>query len=161
MKITVDWSNDQRKRRAGSRVKSLVKSAIRAALENEKFPYDPLISVTFTDNEGIREKNREYRGIDAPTDVLSFPMYDFKNGEKPLPGEICELGDIVLSLERAAEQAEDFGHSYEREVAFLTVHSVLHLLGYDHVNSEEEELEMRQHQRAIMRRLGLEVRREE
>ncbi|MBE6725458.1 MAG: rRNA maturation RNase YbeY [Ruminococcaceae bacterium] len=161
MKITVDWSNDQRKRRAGFRVKSLVKSAIRAALENEKFPYDPLISVTFTDNEGIREKNREYRGIDAPTDVLSFPMYDFKNGEKPLPGEICELGDIVLSLERAAEQAEDFGHSYEREVAFLTVHSVLHLLGYDHVNSEEEELEMRQHQRAIMRRLGLEVRREE
>ena len=161
MKITVDWSNDQRKRRAGFRVKSLVKSAIRAALENEKFPYDLLISVTFTDNEGIREKNREYRGIDAPTDVLSFPMYDFKNGEKPLPGEICELGDIVLSLERAAEQAEDFGHSYEREVAFLTVHSVLHLLGYDHVNSEEEELEMRQHQRAIMRRLGLEVRREE
>jgi len=161
MKITVDWSNDQRKRRAGFRVKSLVKSAIRAALENEKFPYDPLISVTFTDNEGIREKNRVYRGIDAPTHVLSFPMYDFKNGEKPLPGEICELGDIVLSLERAAEQAEDFGHSYEREVAFLTVHSVLHLLGYDHVNSEEEELEMRQHQRAIMRRLGLEVRREE
>ena len=161
MKITVDWSNDQRKRRAGFRLKSLVKSAIRAALENERFPYDPLISVTFTDNEGIREKNREYRGIDAPTDVLSFPMYDFKNGEKPLPGEICELGDIVLSLERAAEQAEDFGHSYEREVAFLTVHSVLHLLGFDHVNSEEEELEMRQHQRAIMRRLGLEVRREE
>ena len=142
-------------------MKSLVKSAIRAALENEKFPYDPLISVTFTDNEGIREKNREFRGIDAPTDVLSFPMYDFKNGEKPLPGEICELGDIVLSLERAAEQAEDFGHSYEREVAFLTVHSVLHLLGYDHVHSEEEELEMREHQRAIMRRLGLEVRHEE
>ncbi len=161
MKITVDWSNDQRKHRAGFRVKALVKSAIRAALENEHFRYDPLISVTFTDNEGIREKNREFRGIDAPTDVLSFPMYDFKNGEKPGPGEICELGDIVLSLERAAEQAEDFGHSYEREVAFLTVHSVLHLLGYDHVNSEEEELEMREHQRAIMRRLGLEVRHEE
>ena len=161
MKITVDWSNDQRKHRAGFRLKALVKSAIRAALENERFKYDPLISVTFTDNEGIREKNREFRGIDAPTDVLSFPMYDFKNGEKPGKGEICELGDIVLSLERAAEQAEDFGHSYEREVAFLTVHSVLHLLGYDHVHSEEEELEMREHQRAIMRRLGLEVRHEE
>ena len=161
MKITVDWSNDQRKHRAGFRLKALVKSAIRAALENERFKYDPLISVTFTDNEGIREKNREFRGIDAPTDVLSFPMYDFKNGEKPMKGEICELGDIVLSLERAAEQAEDFGHSYEREVAFLTVHSVLHLLGYDHVHSEEEELEMREHQRAIMRRLGLEVRHEE
>ena len=161
MKITVDWSNDQRKHRAGLKVKSLVKSAIRAALEEENFKYDALISVTFTDNEGIREKNREFRSIDAPTDVLSFPMYDFKGGEKPLPGEICELGDIVLSLERAAEQAQDFGHSYEREVAFLTVHSVLHLLGYDHVHSEEEELEMRQHQRAIMRKLGLEVRREE
>ena len=161
MKITVDWSNEQRKHRAGFRLKALVKSAVRAALENEGFRYDPYISVTFTDNEGIREKNREFRGIDAPTDVLSFPMYDFKNGEKPLPGEICELGDIVLSLERAAEQAEDFGHSYEREVAFLTVHSVLHLLGYDHVHSEEEELEMREHQRAIVRRLGLEVRHEE
>ena len=161
MKITVDWSNEQKKHRAGLRLKALVKSAIRAALEYEKFAYDPLISVTFTDNEGIREKNREFRGIDAPTDVLSFPMYDFKKGEKPLPGEICELGDIVLSLERAAEQAQDFGHSYEREVAFLTVHSVLHLLGYDHVNSEKEELEMREHQRAIMKRLGLEVRHEE
>ena len=161
MKIIIDWSNDQRKRRAGFRLKMLVKSAVRAALEYERFPYDPLVSVTFTDNEGIREKNREFRGIDAPTDVLSFPMYDFRKGEKPGRGEICELGDIVLSLERAAEQAQDFGHSFEREVAFLTVHSVLHLLGYDHERSEEEELEMRQHQRAIMKRLGLEVRHED
>ena len=161
MKITVDWSNDQRKRRAGFRLKALVKSAIRAALENERFKYDPLISVTFTDNEGIREKNREFRGIDAPTDVLSFPMYDFKKGEKPGPGEICELGDIVLSLERAAEQAEEFGHSYERECAFLTVHSVLHLLGYDHVNSEEEEAEMRARQRVVMKKIGLEVKQRE
>ena len=161
MKITVDWSNDQRKRRAGFRLKSLVKSAIRAALENERFPYDPLISVTFTDNEGIREKNREFRGIDAPTDVLSFPMYDMKNGDVPAPGEICELGDIVLSLERAAEQAETYGHSYERECAFLTVHSVLHLLGYDHVNSEEEDAEMRAHQRTVMKHIGLEVKQRE
>ena len=167
MKITVDWSDERAKAERGNLfkeflLKRLVKRSVRAALENENFAYDPvLVSVTFTDNEGIREKNREFRGIDTPTDVLSFPMYDFKKGEKPGPGEICELGDIVLSLERAAEQAEDFGHSFKREAAFLTVHSVLHLLGYDHVDSEEEELVMREHQRAVMKKLGLEVRREE
>ena len=167
MKITVDWSDERAITGAGSLIKGfflrrLVKRSIRAALENENFAYDPvLVSVTFTDNGGIREKNREFRGIDAPTDVLSFPMYDFRNGEGPGPGEICELGDIVLSLERAEEQAEDFGHSFKREAAFLTVHSVLHLLGYDHVGSEEEELAMRERQRAVMKKLGLEVRREE
>ena len=143
MKLTVDWSNDQTKKKAGFALRRLVKRAIRATLENEAFGWDAMVSVTFTDNEGIRKKNREFRGIDAPTDVLSFPI------------------DIVLSLERAEEQAEDFGHSYERECAFLTVHSTLHLLGFDHVDSEEEELEMRKHQRAVMKRLGLEIRRGE
>ena len=157
MRLTVDWSNDQTKKKAGFFLKRLVKRAIRATLECEDFSYDPMVSVTFTDNEGIRGKNREFRGIDAPTDVLSFPIYDFRHGEGPLPGEVCELGDIVISLERAAEQAEDFGHSYEREVAFLTVHSVLHLLGYDHMEPEEE-LGMRERQRIVMRKLGLEVR---
>ena len=161
MKLKVDWSNDQTKKKAGFRLKRLVKRAIRETLENENFGYAARVSVTFTDNEGIREKNREFREIDAPTDVLSFPMVDFRNGEEPLAGQECELGDIVLSLERAAEQAEEFGHSYERECAFLTVHSVLHLLGFDHVDSEEDELEMRLHQRAVMKRLGLEVRRGE
>ena len=161
MKLTVDWSNEQTAKKAGFFLKRLVKRAVRETLENESFGRDCSVSVTFTDNEGIREKNREFRGIDTPTDVLSFPMYDFKNGEEPFPGEITELGDIVLSLERAAEQAADFGHSYEREVAFLTVHSVLHLLGFDHVDSEEDEMEMRRHQRAVMKRLGLEVSREE
>lgn len=159
MKLKVDWSNDQTKKKAGFRLKRLVKRAIRETLENENFGYAARVSVTFTDNEGIREKNREFRQIDAPTDVLSFPMVDFRNGEEPLAGQECELGDIVLSLERAAEQAEEFGHSYERECAFLTVHSVLHLLGFDHVDSEEDELEMRGHQRAVMKRLGLEIRR--
>ena len=161
MKLTVDWSNEQTAKKAGFFLKRLVKRAVRETLENESFGRDCSVSVTFTDNEGIREKNREFRGIDTPTDVLSFPMYNFKNGEGPLPGEVCELGDIVLSLERAEEQAEDFGHSFKREAAFLTVHSVLHLLGYDHVDSEEEELVMREHQRAVMKKLGLEVRREE
>ena len=161
MKLRIDFSNDQTEMKAGFRLRRLIRRAVRATLACERFDRDAMVSVTFTDNEGIREKNREFRGIDAPTDVLSFPMYDMKNGDMPLDGEICELGDIVLSLERAAEQAEEFGHSYERECAFLTVHSVLHLLGYDLVNSEEEEAEMRARQRVVMKKIGLEVKQRE
>ncbi len=161
MKLRIDFSNDQTEMKAGFRLRRLIRRAVRATLACERFDRDAMVSVTFTDNEGIREKNREFRGIDAPTDVLSFPMYDMKNGDMPPDGEICELGDIVLSLERAAEQAEEFGHSYERECAFLTVHSVLHLLGYDHVNSEEEEAEMRARQRVVMKKIGLEVKQRE
>ena len=161
MKLHIDFSNDQTKKKAGFAMRRLIRKAVRGTLECEHFDRDAMVSVTFTDNEGIREKNREFRGIDAPTDVLSFPMYDMKNGDVPAPGEICELGDIVLSLERAAEQAETYGHSYERECAFLTVHSVLHLLGYDHVNSEKEDAEMRAHQRTVMKHIGLEVKQRE
>ncbi|MGN1410871.1 MAG: rRNA maturation RNase YbeY [Eubacteriales bacterium] len=157
MKLKIYFSNEQNKLKAGFSLRHLIKKAVKTALECENFTRDCMVSVTFTDNAQIREKNREFREIDAPTDVLSFPMYDMKNGDMPLEGEICELGDIVLSLERAQEQANEFGHSYERECAFLTVHSVLHLLGYDHVNSEEEENEMREHQRVIMKKLGLEI----
>ena len=157
MKVKIIFTNEQNKEKAGFGLRLLIKKTVKAALECENFGYDCTVSVTFTDNEQIREKNREFRGIDSSTDVLSFPMYDIKNGDMPFEGEIFELGDIVLSLERAREQAEEFGHSYERECAFLTVHSVLHLLGYDHVNSEEEETEMREHQRVVMKKLGLEV----
>lgn len=154
--IKIYWANEQDKQKAGLRLRRLVKKAIRGTLECEKYDRDVSVSVTFTDNEGIREKNLEFRQINAPTDVLSFPMYDWKNGDTPDEDGIVELGDIVLSLERAATQAEEYGHSYEREVAFLTAHSMLHLLGYDHVNSEEEENEMREHQRVIMAHIGIE-----
>ena len=157
MKLKIYFSNEQNKLKAGFSLRHLVKKAVKTALECENFNQSCMVSVTFTDNAQIKEKNREFRGIDSPTDVLSFPLYDMKNGDMPLEGEICELGDIVLSLERAEEQANEFGHSYERECAFLTVHSVLHLLGYDHVNSEEEENEMRERQRVIMKKLGLEI----
>ena len=157
MKLKIYFSNEQNKLKAGFALRRLIKKAVKTALTCENFTRDCMVSVTFTDNEQIREKNREFRDIDSATDVLSFPMYDMKNGDMPLEGEICELGDIVLSLERAAEQAREFGHSYERECAFLTVHSTLPLLGYDHVNSEEEETEMRERQRVIMKALGLEV----
>ncbi|MBR5313296.1 MAG: rRNA maturation RNase YbeY [Clostridia bacterium] len=155
-RVKIYWADEQDKYNAGRKMKALIEKAIRGTLECEKFERDVVVSVTFTDNEGIREKNREFRDIDRATDVLSFPMYDMANGDMPEEGMDCELGDIVLSLERAAEQAEEFGHSYERECAFLTVHSMLHLLGYDHVNSEEEDEEMRAHQRVIMTHIGLE-----
>jgi len=155
-RVKIYWANEQDKYDAGRKMKALIEKAIRGTLECENFDRDVVVSVTFTDNEGIREKNREFRDIDRATDVLSFPMYDMANGEMPEEGMDCELGDIVLSLERAAEQAVEFGHSYERECAFLTVHSMLHLLGYDHVNSEEEDEEMRAHQRVIMTHIGLE-----
>ncbi|MBQ2277971.1 MAG: rRNA maturation RNase YbeY [Clostridia bacterium] len=155
-RVKIYWADEQDKYSAGRKMKALIEKAIRGTLECEKFERDVVVSVTFTDNEGIREKNREFRDIDRATDVLSFPMYDMANGDMPEEGMDCELGDIVLSLERAAEQAEEFGHSYERECAFLTVHSMLHLLGYDHVNSEEEDEEMRAHQRVIMTHIGLE-----
>ena len=90
--------------------------------------------------------------------MLSFPLFDFEGEDDALADETCDmLGDIVLSLERAAAQAEEFGHSFEREVSFLTVHSMLHLLGYDHETSEEDELDMRQRQTKIMEMLGLAV----
>ncbi len=157
MKVKIIFTNEQNKLKAGFSLRRLIKKAVKSTLECENFDSDCTVSVTFTDNEQIREKNREFREIDSATDVLSFPMYDIKNGDVPFDGEEFELGDIVLSLERAKEQADEFGHSYERECAFLTVHSVLHLLGYDHVNSDEEEAEMRLHQRVVMKKLGLEI----
>ena len=124
----------------------------------EGFENDVQLSVTFTDNEGIRAINKSYRNIDSATDVLSFPLVDFEGGEEPPTDEpLLPLGDIVISLERAREQAEEFGHSYERELAFLTVHSMLHLLGYDHVNSEEEDMDMRRRQKEILEGMGLGV----
>lgn len=157
MKLKIDFADEQNKEKTGFSFRRLIRRAIKTALECENFDFDTMVSVTFTDNGQIREKNREFRDIDSATDVLSFPMYSMKDGDVPSPGEWCELGDIVLSLERARAQAEEYGHSYERECAFLTVHSVLHLLGYDHVDSEAEEMRMRQRQRVIMKKLGMEV----
>ncbi len=135
----------------------LIRRSVIAALDYEGYDNDCEISVTLTDNAGIQALNNQYRNIDAPTDVLSFPLVEYESTEEPPADEANMLGDIVISLERAEEQADEFGHSFEREVAFLTVHSMLHLLGYDHVNSEEEDEEMRSRQREIMKTLGLEV----
>ena len=109
-------------------MKRVIRTAVSEAYPEHRFE----VNVTVCDDEEIREINKEHRGIDRATDVLSFPLFEESGGKK-------QLGDIVLSLERCAAQAEEFGHSFERECAFLTVHSTLHLLGYDHVNGEEEE----------------------
>ena len=140
------------------KLKRLVRRAVCESLEYEGFYNDAEVSVTFTDNEGIRALNAEYRGIDRETDVLSFPLTDFEGGEEPPADEAAiSLGDIVVSLEKARTQAEEFGHSFQREVAFLCVHSMLHLLGYDHVDSDEDDAEMRRRQSEILVKMGLGV----
>lgn len=139
-------------------LKLLIRRAIISSLDYEGFENNAEVSVTFTDNEGIKALNAQYRGIDKETDVLSFPLTDFEGGEEPpVDEEITGLGDIVISLEKAQAQADEYGHSFEREMAFLTVHSMLHLLGYDHVNSEKEDEEMRCRQREILNNMGLGV----
>ena len=155
MKLTVYWSNEQTKYKAGWLLRHRIRKAAKAALAYEHFTKDTILSITFTDNEGIRALNNEYRHKDSATDVLSFPMYPMRDGDVPEEDMAAELGDIVLSLERAGEQAKEYGHSFERETAFLTVHSVLHLLGYDHETSPEEEADMFRRQREIMEILGL------
>ena len=159
MKLQLYFQNSQSTCPITYSMKMLIRSAIAETLEAKHFvAYDHVdISVTFADNEGIRAINREYRKIDAPTDVLSFPQYDFADGSEPEDEPVVVLGDIVLSLERAAEQAEEFGHGFAREIAFLCVHSTLHLLGYDHERSEAEEKDMRRRQRHVMEVLGLSV----
>lgn len=112
------------------------------------------ISLLFVDNEEIREINRETRNIDRATDVLSFPLIDFDNESLPDDGSKIYLGDIIISIERAKEQAKEYGHSIDREIGFLTAHSMLHLLGYDHMVPEEEK-EMFAKQEEILNNLGL------
>ena len=143
MKVTYYIENEQEKLEFIPVYEELVKKAVEGTLKYEGFDNDCEISVTFTDNENIRELNKEYRDIDRETDVLSFPM-----------DEDDMLGDIVISLEKAKEQAEEYGHSIEREISFLCVHSCLHLLGYDHETSEEDEREMFAKQEEVLKEIG-------
>ena len=140
--------------------RGLIRRAINAALKYEKFPYDAELSVTLTDNADIHVMNKEHRGVDRPTDVLSFPLYeadeiDDMYESEEASDEPVALGDIVISLEKAEAQAKEYGHSMERETAFLCVHSVLHLLGYDHELGEEEEKEMFSKQEEILMKMNI------
>lgn len=156
MKIEIYLSDEQTLLAPPEDMESLIEQCTAAALEEEELgEYDAQVSVTLVDNEGIRALNNEHRGIDRATDVLSFPLGDDEGFDTdPETGAIL-LGDIVLSLERAKEQAEEYGHSYRREVAFLLAHSLFHLLGYDHEISEEEEKLHFAKQDKILERLGI------
>ena len=157
MKILI--TNKQKKLEFTKEYRALIKKAVKHVLEKSALGNGYEISVTVVDNDEIREINREFREIDSATDVLSFPMLEFEQPELPFDdGEAdfeMPLGDIVLSLERAAEQASEYGHSIEREIAFLTVHSMLHLLGYDHME-EADRLQMRAREKQLMKELDLE-----
>ena len=156
MKHTIYSTNDQNRIELTTALRNTVKKAIVAALDYQEIDFPVEISLTFVDNEKIHELNKEYRGKDAPTDVLSFPM--FENGEIEYDDESdepCAIGDIVISLEKAVEQAEEYGHSLEREAAFLAVHSVLHLLGFDHEVSEEDDEYMKESAEEILSSIGL------
>ncbi|MBQ8637998.1 MAG: rRNA maturation RNase YbeY [Lachnospiraceae bacterium] len=144
----------------------LIGRVVMGCMDFENCPYEAEVNVLLTDNEQIHEINREHRGIDAPTDVLSFPMVDYEHPADfdPLEdasedyfnfetGELV-LGDIIISLEKVLEQADNYGHSIQRELAFLVAHSMLHLFGYDHME-EEERAVMEERQRTILAELGI------
>ncbi len=154
MSLKIYFENEQDKEPIYYSLKILLRRAIEATLAYEGVDRSCEVSLTFTDNEKIRVLNKKFRNIDRATDVLSFPLFERGEG---IPEMDAMLGDIVLSLERAREQAEEFGHSFKREAAFLTVHSMLHLLGYDHETSEADEADMRRRQTTIMENLGLSV----
>ncbi len=142
----------------------LIRRAARAAWESFDYPFECEVDITLTDNEGIREINREYREIDSATDVLSFPIEEFSEGQPPedvgmdIDPEtgMLALGDMIISVERAREQAGEYGHSFDRECAYLTVHSMLHLVGYDHLDEGEQKKRMRHMEETVMTSMGLE-----
>ncbi|MBQ5535466.1 MAG: rRNA maturation RNase YbeY [Oscillospiraceae bacterium] len=143
------------------RAKALIRKTIRTALALEGVDFPCEIDVSVTDDAGIHEINRDMRSVDAPTDVLSFPAFDLSPGELPDPDDadpgtgLIPLGDMVLSYERVAAQAKEYGHSRSRELAYLVTHSVLHLLGFDHMDEGPEKAMMRLHEERIMAALAL------
>ena len=157
MKLRVYFSNSQKAVKITPELKALLRRAIKTALEYEKFPRDAEVSLSFVTNDEIHELNRDYRGVDRPTDVLSFPMLDgdADEGDIDIHSDSVVLGDIIISAEKAAEQAASYGHSIERELAFLAVHSTLHLLGYDHETSPEDEKDMFDRQEKILTLAGI------
>lgn len=153
--------NNQEKVEITEELEKTIHEVCEKTLEFEGCDFNAQISVTIVDNEEIKKINKEFRDKDTATDVLSFPMLEFDEDgnvegcEFDYDDEEVMLGDIVISAERAREQAESFGHSLKREVAFLTVHSMLHLLGYDHVTSEQDEKVMFAKQEEILKELGI------
>ncbi len=138
-------------------ISQIIRKCVEATLREEKITADCEINVFVTNDSSIQAINKASRDIDRPTDVLSFPMFQLEAGNPPSdwseyldPGTgLCPLGDMAISLERAAAQAKEFGHSLRREVGYLTIHSMLHLLGYDHLDEAEQKAQMRAREEAI------------
>ena len=163
--MTIDFSNEQ-EQTFDFDFLVVANDVMEAILDQEKCPYEAQISLVLTDDDTIHSTNKEFRGIDRPTDVLSFPMVDFPSPADysvleeddsyfhPESGELL-LGDIMISIPRAVEQAREYGHSIKREYAFLIAHSMLHLLGYDHME-DEERLLMEEKQEQALQHLHIE-----
>ncbi|MHB1391632.1 MAG: rRNA maturation RNase YbeY [Clostridia bacterium] len=159
MSVLID--NRQKGVTVDEAMEAMVVQVVEKVLAYEECEEDYEVSISFVDNEEMRSLNSEYRGIDKETDVLSFPMVEFIDEELEEEDENAEyideeiaLGDIVISMERVLEQSEDYGHSFERELAFLLVHGMLHLLGYDH-EDEALEKEMNEKQEIILKEMNL------
>lgn len=157
MKLKIYFSNEQNKIKITFKIRRLIKKSVAETLSQEGFAYPAEVSVSFIDNEAIHKLNLEYREKDKPTDVLSFPMWEKEelSDGTALDGHAVMLGDIIISAEKAKAQAEEYSHSIEREICFLSVHSILHLLGYDHETSEEDEAYMKAKQEEVLIKIGL------
>lgn len=153
-KIRVIISNSQKEVKIPTGLRMLVRRCCNAVLRMENFQGAAEVSVTFANNEQIHELNKMHRNVDAPTDVLSFPMGEDGKYDIDPATNAKILGDIVISMEKAVEQAECFGHTLQREVGYLTAHSMLHLLGYDH-EEPLEKVHMREKEELVMTQLGL------
>ena len=154
-KVKVLISNEQTEVKIPVGIRMLVRRCCHAVLEYESFSNDAEVSVSFVNDSQIHELNKEHRNIDRSTDVLSFPLGEDGVYDINYETGASLLGDIVISLETATKQAQVYGHSLEREVGFLTVHSMLHLLGYDHEESSLQERIMREKEEAILEQLGI------
>ena len=154
-KLRVIIDNQQNVMKIPTGVRMLVRRCCKAVLANEGFTDIAEISITFVDDDTIHQLNKKHRNIDKSTDVLSFPMGE--NGDFPINHDTGAkvLGDIIISIDHAYAQAEKYGHTLQREIGFLTVHSLLHLLGYDHENGGLEAVKMREKEEAVLTRVGL------
>jgi len=153
--LDIVWEEDSLEEAEKQQLTTLLRQGIAKAIEQAKGPEAAEVSLTLTNDAHIWELNRTYRGVDRPTDVLSFALREQAAEEPEIFGyEDSALGDIVISLERAREQAAEYGHSLEREIVYLAVHGTLHLLGFDH-ESEEEKAIMRRQEEAVMALLKL------
>lgn len=145
----------------GDERKAFIRKVIRTALAAEGVDFPCEVDVLLTNDAHIHQLNREQRGVNQPTDVLSFPAFDLRPGTLPVPADadpgsgLVPLGDMVISLERAAAQAKEYGHSNRRELAYLVVHSVLHLLGYDHLDEGPQKAQMRAKEEEILEKLDI------